>query len=58
MTTSHYQATRENLSGHTPFLQRRTPGMLIRDLGGALLVDSGLGPDTFSKVLWECGGDG
>ena len=58
MTTSHYQAARENLFGHVPFLQRRMPGMLIRDLGGALLVDSGLGSDTFNKVLWECGGDG
>ena len=57
MTTSHYQAARENLFGHVPFLQRRMPGMLIRDLGGALLVDSGLGSDTFNKVLWECGGD-
>lgn len=32
--------------------------MMLRDLGGALLVDSGLGSDTFNKVLWECGGDG
>ena len=49
MTTSHYQAARENLFGHVPFLQRRMPGMLIRDLGGALLVDSGLGSDTFNR---------
>lgn len=58
MTASYYQAARENLFGHVPFLQRRIPGMLVRDLGGALLVDSGLGSDTFNKVLWECGGDG
>lgn len=58
MTTAYYQAARENLFGHVPFLQRRLPGMLIRDLGGALLVDSGLGSDTFNKVLWECGDDG
>ena len=53
MTTSHYQAARENLFGHVPFLQRRMPGMLIRDLGGALLVDSLLCSYTFNKVLWE-----
>lgn len=58
MTTSYYQAARENLFGHVPFLQCRIPGMLTRDLGGALLVDSGLGSDTFNKVLWGCGGDG
>lgn len=55
MATSYYQAARENLFGHVPFLQSRMPGMLVRDLGGALLVDSGLGSDTFNKVLWECG---
>ncbi len=56
--TPYYQAARENLFGHVAFLQGRTPGMMLRDLGGALLVDSGLGSDTFNKVLWECGGDG
>lgn len=56
--TPYYQAALENLFGHVAFLQGRTPGMMLRDLGGALLVDSGLGSDTFNKVLWECGGDG
>ena len=56
--TPYYQAARENLFGHVAFLQGRTPGMMLRELGGALLVDSGLGSDTFNKVLWECGGDG
>lgn len=56
--TPYYQAARENLFGHVAFLQGRTPGMMLRDLGGALLVDSGLDSDTFNKVLWECGGDG
>ena len=54
--TPYYQAALENLFGHVAFLQGRTPGMMLRDLGGALLVDSGLGSDTFNKVLWECGG--
>ncbi len=53
-----FQAARENLFGHVSFLQRRTPGMLIRDVGGALLVDSGLASDTFNKVLWGCDGNG
>mgnify|MGYP003261998098 FL=1 len=53
-----FQAARENLFGHVSFLQRRTPGMLIRDVGGALLVDSGLASDTFNKVLWGCDENG
>ena len=53
-----FQAARENLFGHVSFVQRRTPGMLIRDVGGALLVDAGLASDTFNKVLWGCDGNG
>ena len=49
---TYFQAARANLFGHVSFLQARTPGMLIRDMGGAVLVDSGLGSDTFNKVLW------
>ena len=52
---SFFQAARENLFGHVAFLQQRTPGMLVRDIGGAVIVDSGLASDTFNKVLW--GGD-
>lgn len=49
---TYFQAARANLFGHVSFLQARTPGMLVRDMGGAVLVDSGLGSDTFNKVLW------
>lgn len=49
---THFQAARANLFGHVSFLQAKTPGMLVRDVGGAVLVDSGLGSDTFNKVLW------
>lgn len=56
--TTFFQAARENLFGHVSFVQRRTPGMLIRDVGGALLVDAGLASDTFNKVLWGCDGNG
>lgn len=49
---TYFQAARANLFGHVSFLQAKTPGMLVRDMGGAVLVDSGLGSDTFNKVLW------
>lgn len=49
---TYFQAARANLFGHVSFLQAKTPGMLVRDMGGAALVDSGLGSDTFNKVLW------
>ncbi len=58
MNTQYYRAALENLFAHVAFVQSRTPGMLVRDLGGALLVDSGLPSDTFNKVLWECDGSG
>lgn len=51
MATSHCQATRENLFGHVPSLQRRILSILTRNLGDTLLVGSGLGSDTLSKVL-------
>lgn len=56
--TAFFQAARENLFGHVTFVQARTPGMLVRNLGGAVLVDSGLASDTFNKVLWGYAGDG
>lgn len=52
--TAFFDSVQQNLFGHTAFIQSRTPGMLTRDLGGALLVDSGLESDTFNKVLWQC----
>lgn len=56
--TAFFQAVRENVFGHVTFVQARTPGMRVRDLGGAVLVDSGLASDTFNKVLWGCDGQG
>lgn len=49
---AYFQAARANLFGHVSFLQAKTPGMLVRGMDGAVLVDSGLGSDTFNKVLW------
>lgn len=55
-----FTLVQENLFGHTAFVQRRTPGMRLVDLGGlgrAQVVDSGLDSDTFNKILWRCGPD-
>jgi GNAT superfamily N-acetyltransferase len=44
------EALDENLAVHAAWIQRRVPGMVVRDDGGFLLVDSGLATDTFNLV--------
>jgi GNAT superfamily N-acetyltransferase len=44
------EALDENLAVHAAWIQRRVPGMMVRDDGGFLLVDSGLPTDTFNLV--------
>lgn len=48
-----FTAARDNLFAHAAFAQSGTPGMLVRDLGAAVLVDSGLASETFNRVLWK-----
>jgi ribosomal protein S18 acetylase RimI-like enzyme len=40
----------ENLHEHVAYLQRRLPGMCVRDEADLLVVDSGLPCDTFNKI--------
>jgi GNAT superfamily N-acetyltransferase len=49
--TALMQSMEANLEGHVSFLRRQLPGMVVSDLGGLLLVDSGLANDTFNKIL-------
>jgi ribosomal protein S18 acetylase RimI-like enzyme len=49
--TALMQSMEANLEGHVSFLQRQLPGMNVSDLGGLLVVDSGLANDTFNKIL-------
>jgi ribosomal protein S18 acetylase RimI-like enzyme len=49
-SSSLLAAMEENLHGHIAYLQRSTPGMVVRDEGDLFLVDSGLACDTFNKV--------
>lgn len=40
----------ENLHLHAAWVQQQAPGMCAVDLGGVLVVDSGLDTDTFNKI--------
>jgi len=44
------EALDENMAVHAAWIHRRVPGMVVRDDGGFLLVDSGLPSDTFNLV--------
>ncbi|HXV64720.1 MAG TPA: GNAT family N-acetyltransferase [Vicinamibacteria bacterium] len=55
------EAMEENLLNHVTFLQRRLEGMTVEERDGLVIVDSGLGSDTFNKILharlWEAHAD-
>ncbi len=44
------EALDENMAVHAGWIQRRVPGMTVRDDLGFVLVDSGLATDTFNLV--------
>ena len=41
----------QNLDGHVSFVQSQLPGMSVQRSDDLTIVDSGLGSDTFNKVL-------
>ena len=49
--TSLMEAVEENLLGHVSFVQTHLPDMTAERRDGLVIVDSGLGSDTFNKVL-------
>ena len=42
------EALDENMTVHASWVQRHLPGMVVRDDPSFVLVDSGLGTDTFN----------